>query len=207
MTRGYRALKALSTAFGLLTLIVLFTPCANVLSHLLVAAESLDPSDVIVVLGGGTTPDGSLSETSLRRVWYGVRLFKRGYAPLLLFSTGVTEPGSVTEAKRMAETALDMGVPPSVILLEERSTRTAENAIEVVRILRAKQYDSVLLVTHPTHMRRASAAFRRAGVVVRPAPTDGNEVDAGSPAGRGMLFFKVIYEYAAWTLYWWKGWV
>lgn len=209
MSRGYRVSRALLAALGLLTLIVLFTPCANALSRLLVVAESLGPSDVIVVLGGGVTRDGSLSEISLRRVWYGVRLFKHGYAPLLIFSTGVTSTGSngVSEAGRMADAARDMGLPSSAILLEERSTRTAENATEIVKIIRARQYGSVLLVTHPTHMRRASAAFRRAGVVVRPAPTDGNEIYGSGPAGRGMLFFKVVYEYAAWTLYWWKGWV
>jgi uncharacterized SAM-binding protein YcdF (DUF218 family) len=189
-------------------LIVLFTPCANTLSRLLIVAESLGPSDVIVVLGGGVNRDGSLSEISLRRVWYGVRLFKHGYAPLLLFSTGVTSDlNVVSEARRMADAALDMGVPPAMIFLEERSTRTAENAVEVAKILRAQRSGAVLLVTHPTHMRRAVAAFRRVGVVVRPAPTDGNEINARGPAGRGMLFFKVAYEYAAWALYWWKGWV
>lgn len=207
VTRGWRAWSALLVGVGLLTLVVLFTPFANVLSYPLVLGESLAPADVIVVLGGGTTSDGSLSEISLRRVWYGVRLFKRGYAPLLLFSTGVTDLGSVSEAKRMAEAALDMGVPSSSILLEERSKRTVQNAVEVARILRSIQAEAALLVTHPTHMPRAVAAFRRAGIAVLPAPTDGNEDHATDPMGRGMLFLKVGYEYAAWVMYWWRGWV
>lgn len=209
MTRGWGASAALLVGFGLLTLVVLFTPFANVLSYPLLVHESLSPADVIVVLGGGTTRDGSLSEISLRRAVYGVRLFKRGYAPLLLFSTGITstDPGAVSEARRMAEVALDMGVPPSVILLEERSRRTAENAVEVGRLLRSRRVQDVLLATHPTHMRRAVATFRRAGVTVRPAPTDGGEERATNAAERAALFFKVWHEYAALVLYWWKGWV
>lgn len=195
MIRGWRVSAAFLVGLGLLTLVVLFTPLANILSRPLLVEESLAPADVIVVLGGGTTSDGSLSEISLRRVWHSARLFKQGYAPYLLFSTGITDPGSVSEARRMAEAALDMDVPSSAILLEERSTRTVENAIEVARILHPRQSNPVLLVTHPTHMRQAVAAFRRVGVVVRPAPTDGNEARALGPAGRGMLF------------YWWRGWV
>lgn len=107
----------------------------------------------------------------------------------------------------MAEAALDMGVPSSSILLEERSKRTVQNAVEVARILRSIQAEAALLVTHPTHMHRAVAAFRRAGIDVRPAPTDGSEDRAVDPAGRGVLFLKVGYEYAAWVVYWWRGWV
>lgn len=107
----------------------------------------------------------------------------------------------------MAEVALDIGVRSSVILFEERSRQTAENAVEVARILRSRQAEVVLLVTHSTHMRQAVAAFRRARIAVRPAPTDGGEDRAASPVERVMVFFKVVHKYAAWPFYWRKGWV
>ena len=200
---------ALFLAPGLVTLVVFFTPFTNVLSRPLVVVEFLVPADVIVVLGGGMTRDGSLSDTSLRRARYGAQLFKRGYAPLLLFSTGMTSsnPGAVSEARSMAEVALEMGVPHSAILLEERSTRTAENAVEISRMLRSRRGKTVLLVTHPTHMRRAVAVFRRAGITVGPAPTDGGEDRGATALERATLFFKVSHEYGAWVLYWWRGWI
>ena len=99
---------------GVLTLTVLFTQFANILSRPLLITESLALADMIVVLWGGTTRDRSLSDISLRWAWYGARLFKRGHASLLPFSPGVAsaDPWAVAEARRMAEAALDMGYRP-----------------------------------------------------------------------------------------------
>lgn len=191
---------------GGVTLCVLFTPLSNYLARPLMVPPGESTADVIVVLGGGTARNGTLSDISLRRVWYGVRRYTEGSAPSLLFSTGITA-GSTSEARAMALAALTMGVPASAIQIEERSTRTFENAIEISRLFGSAQTKKILLVTHPTHMARAVATFRKVGLTVQPAPTDGNEVGAESAVSRALLFGKVLYEYLAWAFYWYRGWV
>jgi uncharacterized SAM-binding protein YcdF (DUF218 family) len=200
------AVVAVLATLGLATLCILFTPAANWLSYPLRVESNPTTAEMIVVLGGGIGHDGTLSDGSLRRVWYGVRLYKEGCAPFLAFATGKTD-GEFSEARAMGQAAMMMGIPPQAIVLEERSTRTHENAVEIKRILKARSATSILLVTHSTHMARAMASFRKVGVSAIPAPTDLDEMDAHRPVTRVLLFEKVAYEYLAWILYWWRGWV
>jgi uncharacterized SAM-binding protein YcdF (DUF218 family) len=199
---------AIVGCLAVFAVLVFSTPIPNYLSRPLVVESRLEKADVIVVLGGGVAQDGSSGDVSLRRAVYSAKLFHRRYAPYLIFSgADLRSNGGPSEAKVMAEIAAAMGVPPLAILLEEKSTRTVENALEVGKILRARKFRRVLLVTHPTHMRRSLLVFSRMGITALPAPTDGVEHLARDRLGRTMLFFRTIYEYAALVLYWWKGWV
>ena len=59
----------------------------------------------------------------------------------------------------------------------DRSRTTAENATEVAKDWPSLGASSALLVTSAAHMPRALATFRRAGILVTPAPTDVRGVD------------------------------
>jgi uncharacterized SAM-binding protein YcdF (DUF218 family) len=67
---------------------VAFTTLPNVIARSLVVPERLDTADAIIVLGGGTDKDGKLSSASLRRTVHGIRLFRQGFAPIVVFSGG-----------------------------------------------------------------------------------------------------------------------
>ncbi len=67
---------------------------------------------------------------------------------------------------------LDLGVPASAMLLEDRRLTTGENARLTAALLRPQGVDTVILVTSALHMRRARAEFELAGLKVIPAPTD-----------------------------------
>lgn len=62
------------------------------------------------------------------------------------------------------------GVPPSMIWTEERSQSTYENARFSADLLRSKGVRRIALVTEAYHMRRSEQSFRRAGLIVIPAP-------------------------------------
>lgn len=96
-----------------------------------------------------------------------VGLYKRGMAPLLLF-TGATSPTTRErmpkgEAAHYRERALELGVPESVILVEPRARNTGEN----IRFSRAVLEEagvtvsSVLLISKPYEERRAYATARK----------------------------------------------
>ena len=65
-----------------------------------------------------------------------------------------------------------IGVPAEAVVLEGKSRNTHENAIFTAAILKDKGWRSVLLVTSAGHMRRAMAAFRKAGVAATAATAD-----------------------------------
>lgn len=62
----------------------------------------------------------------------------------------------------MAAHVRALGVPPDRILRSRRGVSTAEEAAQILPIVRARGVRSVLLVTTAPHSRRARMLFRRA---------------------------------------------
>nr|WP_202470667.1 YdcF family protein [Streptomyces sp. SID8377] len=96
-----------------------------------------------------------------------VDLYKRGMAPLLVF-TGATSPTTRErmprgEAVHYRERALELGVPSSAVLVEPRARNTGEN-IRFSKDLLVKagvDVSSVLLISKPYEERRAYATARK----------------------------------------------
>jgi uncharacterized SAM-binding protein YcdF (DUF218 family) len=78
----------------------------------------------------------------------------------------------------MAEALEIMGVPRNVMILEDSSRNTYENAVESRRVLSDTGNIRILLVTSAIHMPRAVRLFERQGFEVVPAPTDFLVTDA-----------------------------
>ena len=90
-------LKLLGLAGIVIFLVSAFTPLPNILSRWTGSQAQLEPAEAIVVLGGEVQPGGVLGNSSLRRAIYGIVLYRRGLAPLLVFlgqapAEGHTEP-------------------------------------------------------------------------------------------------------------------
>lgn len=115
-------------------------------------------ADAIVVLGCRG------QEALSRRLDLGIGLFEAGAAPLLVLSGGGCGP--IAEAELMRRAALARNVPESALLVEPTSRNTFENARETARLLRSHGLGSVLLVSDRTHLPRATALFRLAGLRV-----------------------------------------
>jgi uncharacterized SAM-binding protein YcdF (DUF218 family) len=92
----------------------------------------------------------------------------------LLFTGGEGElhGGSLTEAERARRFFAQMGVPPSQLLLEDRSRTTHENAVLSAQLPGVDQTQPWLLVTSAWHMPRSLATFEKAGWAVTPWPVD-----------------------------------
>ncbi len=99
-------------------------------------------ADVIVVLGGG------LHERPERAA----ELFKQQAAPRIII-TGAGDD----QINRLI--LRQQGVPASAIQVENKSTTTRENALFTIKLLRAQNLHSAILVTSWYHSRRALKTF------------------------------------------------
>lgn len=128
--------------------------------------QELAKSDAIIVVSGGDTRSRTLE---------GVKLYRQGWAPILIFSGAAQDPKSPSNAQQMREIAVDEGIPLDAIALEERAQNTRQNADQVSGILKTLKAERVILVTSPYHQRRAGIEFsRRLGsgieIINHPAP-------------------------------------
>jgi uncharacterized SAM-binding protein YcdF (DUF218 family) len=133
-------------------------------------ADRAVPSDVIIVLGAGTRPSGAPSVSHARRIRHAVTLYQRGYAPYMLCTGGYTARHPKSEARACADLAQGLGVPADVILMEENSRSTEENAIESRKVMQAKGLNTAILVTDNYHLWRAEMLFRTQGIAVTLSP-------------------------------------
>ena len=118
----------------------------------LATEDALVKSDAIVAISGDNGP----------RTDTAVKLWKDGWAPLIIFSGAADDPESVSSAEIMRREAVRQGVPESATVIEPKSTTTDENATEVAKLMTQRKLRSAILVTSPWHQRRATILFSRA---------------------------------------------
>jgi uncharacterized SAM-binding protein YcdF (DUF218 family) len=177
-----------------LLMVTSFTPLSSGLAHMIGGPEHLPRADGIVVLGHGVSRDGVLSDGSLRRAVHGIRLYRKGLAPLLVLCGGANE-GGATEAEVQAGLAADFGIPQEAILTIPART-TSEEADRVAAALRPHGARDILLITDSLHMGRAQLAFERRGFAVAAAPIPSSH-SADTPGGRLHLMRSVARELVA----------
>jgi uncharacterized SAM-binding protein YcdF (DUF218 family) len=119
--------------------------------------HQLVKSDVILALGSH----------DLRVATRAAQLYLDGWAPLLVCSGGL---GNLTsgiwtesEADQFARIAIDMGVPSSAVLVENKSTNTGENILFTEKLLKEKNIDpsNFIVVQKPYMERRSYATFKK----------------------------------------------
>lgn len=158
-------------SIGLLIALIIWAIGTYLAPDSLAKCQGLVPSDeagcevadAIVAVSGGDTP---------ARVDEAVRLYKAGWAPLLVFSGAAADKTGPSNAVVMKRQAIEAGVPAHDILTEEASETTTQNAAETISLFKANNITSAILVTSAYHQRRALLEFdRRAlGVDLRSHP-------------------------------------
>lgn len=180
-----------------------FTPLPTVVIRLSAAPEQVQPAEAVVVLGASLSADGVLSEGSLRNAVRGIELFRRGLAPLLVFS-GDARPEGPVEAEIRAALARELGVPPPAILTVVGARTTRGEADLVAALLLPRGIRRILLVTDPLHLGRALPTFTGRGLEPLAAPVEPPAATADTPAGRlgamrwvlrelvGRVYYRVV---------------
>ncbi len=157
-----------------------------------------------IVLGGFASTDanenGYFNPTADRFIQT-VKLYKLGNIKHILINggNGKRNKRNFREAAWVKGELLAMGIPGSVIFIEDRSNNTFDNAKYAKKILDSvKLKPPYLLITSAHHVPRASLLFKHAGIPVVPFPC--NYI-----SGRGSFSFSGIlpqfYVLTGWETY------
>lgn len=116
------------------------------------AGMSCHGADAIIAVSGGDTT---------ARTSQAIDLYRRGWAPTLIFSGAAKDKTGPSNAAAMRELAINAGVPTDDIVIEEYGETTRQNAEETRKILDQYGIRSVILVTSAYHQRRAELEFNK----------------------------------------------
>jgi uncharacterized SAM-binding protein YcdF (DUF218 family) len=184
--------------------------------------EAARGADVVVVLGGGAETvsvgglvAGELKGASRLRAMEAARVFKLIGARLLIASGGTPEGTELLqpESEALRGALIAVGVPPTAIVQESGSKTTRDQGRLVAPMLRAHDATRFVLVTSPSHMRRALAVFRAEGLDPIPSVAPSRSEHLKPPrlllpsANSLSLSEQAMYEYGATAYYWWSGWL
>jgi uncharacterized SAM-binding protein YcdF (DUF218 family) len=158
-----------------------------------------------IILGGFTSEDlngdGYFNEHSDRLI-EGMRLKTTGRVSHIMMSGGnnAIDADSFTEGGYVKKVLREFNFPDSIILTEEKSKNTRENAAETKEVLgHAHLQPPYLLVTSAFHMRRAEYIFKKKGMDVIPYPCD--YIAAKSKPGLLDYFVPNVYTLYSWNFY------
>lgn len=198
-------------------LLLFYTPIAWFIAHPLKILQPVKKADCIVVFAGGVGESGKAGQGYEERVNYTVELYKKGYAKNIIFSSGYMF--IFKEPLVMKALAVSLGVSEEAIILEDKAKNTYENVKFSKEILDKNNWDEILLVSSPYHMRRASLVFNKIAknikVTYTPIP---NSLFYSHPDRDmyGRRIWKrinlrqirgIFHEYLGILYYWWRGWI
>lgn len=134
-----------------------------------------DPQvDALLVLGSPTEIDGTLTAAQRWRMDEAIREYRAGRAPHIVISGGRTSR-SYIEAQTMGDYAVRQGIPARAIVEEGSSTTTLQNIRNSQRILEARGWRRVEVISSPEHLPRAALMLRSTDLLwqMHAAPTPG----------------------------------
>src|SRR5262249_25378993 len=117
------------------------------------------------------------------------------------------------ESALMAAALEEAGVPADRVLEDREAKTTHDHPRTVEPLLGAHRVRRFVVVTSPTHMRRALAVFRKAGFDPIPSVSLDrsehlNPIPWLRPNDESILLSNsAVYDYLAWVEYWLRGWV
>ena len=189
-----KILRMVGIAAIVIFLVSTLTPIWNVLGTSLAVSESIAPARAIIVLAAGSPYGQMLNDESLRRAIHGIELYKKGFAPLLVFSSILDSDGpDESEAAIRKSMAVTLGVPAERIITMDGVSTTRDEAQQTVGVI-VPDGGTILLVTSSLHMRRAMKVFEGTGLKVLPAPSDDWPNQSEGVEGRMILLRNLLEQ-------------
>jgi uncharacterized SAM-binding protein YcdF (DUF218 family) len=161
-------------------------------------AQQPEKADLIVALGGD---NGGRSHKA-------AELYQQGFAPKVLL-TGMEGGYAKTRSNYLnwrAYFLIEQGVPENKLMFDDVSASSWDEAINTLRLMQAKDFHRVLVVSDPPHLRRLdwvwSKVFADSGKEYRLVPSDMEGWDAAHWWRNEASAQFVVMEYVKLGYYW-----
>ena len=154
-------------------------------------------ADAILVLGRKLEADAP-SPVFIARLAHAESLWRASLAPRLIVAGGLTGRATRSEAEAGRAWLMERGLPAEALLIEDQSQHTLENLFLVRETLRAKSWTTLLLVSDPLHMARATALAGGLGLLTRRAPA------LACPPAKGSFGWWKRAAFEAFFLHWYR---
>lgn len=179
LSRKARAGASVAFTLGILTWLMSVTPTVDFLMSGLEEGYPIPKdlrADAIIMLGGGAyqnvsdlSGEGAPGTGTMTRLVTAVRLYRRLGVPIIVSGGKVfAEEASIAGLTRRF--LMDLGVPQTHVLIEDRSRDTYENALLSKLICDRYGFRNPLVVTSGYHLKRAVFSFEAVGLKVTPFP-------------------------------------
>lgn len=183
----------------LLVLYLVRRPILQLAGESLIAEDPLQPSDVLIVLGG----DNAQADRAARAA----ELYRSRWAPRVVASGPPLRPYA-SEADLTYRDLAERGVPADALIrFAHTAQSTHEEALALRRLVVDRGWERVLLVTSNHHTRRSRYIFRRifpASVQVRIVSAPDHDFDPAAwwHTRRGQKL--LLYEWTAMLITLWE---
>ena len=136
--------------------------------------DHAQPADAIVILGARVNPDGSIGSDLLSRTYHAVDLYQAGLAPVVICAGGLGGDPLAAGAVACRFAVDELGLPEdrALVVTDVDAYTTADEAVAVTALMKARDWRSAVLVSHPLHLYRARWLFQRQGLDVLTSPTN-----------------------------------
>jgi uncharacterized SAM-binding protein YcdF (DUF218 family) len=207
LTRLRPLLAVGAAGLGLLWLVVCFTPLTAWLANGLVRRDPLQPADAVYVLSSYVQRDDEPGAGAASRLWRGLELLAEDRTKRLVLSEIPPPAGRYELVARAWLTAFQLD---RELIVLGRLGSTRQEALGVAALCRARGFERLLVVTSPTHSRRACAAFEREGLAVVCVPAVETQFDVETlpkPTDRIRAFGPIMHERLGLFVYRRRGWI
>lgn len=134
------------------------------------AIDESRPADAAIILGAAVQ-DGAPTPVFRERINHSIALYQDGLVKYLIFTGGIGEGDTQSEADIAKAYAIEKGVPAEAIFTESNSHITEENLLNAKVIVEENDLHTVLLVSDPLHMKRAMTMAADFGLKAYSSPT------------------------------------
>lgn len=132
--------------------------------------DETQKADAAIILGAAVE-NGTPTPVFRERINHGINLYQQGYVNYLIFTGGIGDGDSISEAQAGKDYAISMGIPANVILIEEESHITEENLENANALMEQNDLKTALIVSDPLHMKRAMLMAKDYGITAYASPT------------------------------------
>lgn len=132
--------------------------------------DETQPAEAAIVLGAAVRY-GRPTPIFRERINHAIDLYHEGTVDNLIFTGGIGRGDISSEAAVARAYAIERGVSPSAILIEEKSTNTIQNLLFARQVATMADIDSFLIVSTPYHMKRAMWITRDLDMTAYSSPT------------------------------------